>query len=101
MIVFYISHTYLKVNTTICISDLETEKSFKFRTPLNNDLDGSNSIVQRASVKDGFISVLTASEMIKSAKAGKIKNTEILEFAEKLKTENNPVLRFLTFKPIQ
>lgn len=81
--------------------DLKTRNSFKFKTPLSNDLDGSNSIVQRASFQDQFVSVLTPGGIINRAREGKIKDSKIIEFSKGLKVEDNPVLLFLKFKSIK
>ena len=80
--------------------DLQTKNAYQFKVPLNNDLDGSRFVVQRATYKDKFISIAGASGLVKRANEGKISNPEVLKLVSTLEIEDNPVLRILSYKEI-
>lgn len=81
--------------------DLNTHKSFQVKGSIINDLDGFNLTAQYSGYDGKFVSYIHPSTLKKNLAGGKITEKRIIELAEGLKEEDNPVLRLLTFKPIQ
>lgn len=98
MLYFYysVSGKYIQV-----FYDLNTNKSFQVKSGIENDLDRTRYISYRTAHKNKFVSWISPSTLKEKVASGEISKNDIVQLAESLEEEDNPVLRLLTFKPIQ
>ncbi len=81
--------------------DLNTRKSFQVKNAIENDLDGSRNVSPRTTFNGKFVSLINPSTLKANVADGKVTEERIIQLAESLKEEDNPVIRLMTFKPIQ
>ncbi len=81
--------------------DLNTRKGFQVKNAIENDLDGSRNVSPRTTFNGKFVSLINPSTLKANVADGKVTEKSIIQLAESLKEEDNPVIRLMTFKPIQ
>lgn len=80
--------------------DLNTKKGLQIKNSIENDLDGSRNLSPNTTFNGKFISRISPSTLKANVANGKITEESIIKLAEGLEEEDNPVVRFFTFKPI-
>ena len=75
-----------------------SDQVIQFKLPAINDVDGTKYFANRTTYKDYFVSIASASSLMRGQKSLEAPNIELNKLVGSMNEDDNPVLRYVRYK---